>query len=398
MAKTANRELLDALIRHQVYLTRLAGSIRNQVLRLLEATEKDLEGAILARLGARRGFDTQSARRLRVLQRLISTIRGRAWDKIDDVWIGELTELARFEPTFTRNLVREISPVVVDMVLPPPEQLRAIVRERPMEGRVLREWASRQRGADLDRIMTAVQVGMVQGEDSRSIARRVVGTRQMHRLDGVTAITRREAEALTRTAVNFVSNASRRALFEANADLFDVEQFVATLDSRTTPVCRANDAKRFPVGQGPTPPLHFNCRSLRVAVLDGQVLSSRPAKPVTEQQLVREYTRRHGLALVSDRDRLPRGHKTAFDAFSRRRVREMVGTVPAKTSYQQWLRGQSAEFQDDVLGRTKGLLFRRGGLELDKFVNRRGDELTLSELASRERQAFIKAGLDPSDF
>jgi hypothetical protein len=36
-------------------------------------------------------------------------------------------------------------------------------------------------------------------------------------------------------------------------------RFLATLDSKTTVQCAANDGKTFPVGEGPMPPLHANC-------------------------------------------------------------------------------------------------------------------------------------------
>ena len=101
---------------------------------------------------------------------------------------------------------------------------------------------------------------------------------------------------------------------------------------------------------------------------------------------------------MSSRGALPRGHRGAFDQYSRGRVRELTGQVPANVNYETFLRRQSVEFQEDVLGKTKARLFRRGDLSLDKFVNRRGDELTLQELARREAQAFRDAGLDPDDF
>ena len=76
----------------------------------------------------------------------------------------------------------------------------------------------------------------------------------------------------------------------------------------------------------------------------------------------------------------------------------MIGRIPAKVTYGEWLARQSVEFQDDVLGVTRGRLFRKGGLKLTKFVSRTGDEIPLSELARREADAFRAAGLDPTDF
>jgi hypothetical protein len=146
------------------------------------------------------------------------------------------------------------------------------------------------------------------------------------------------------------------------------------------------------------PPLHFNCRSVRIAIVNGEIIGNRPAKPVTEKQLLREYTSQNGLKTSTSRDALPRGHKTSFDQFKSQRVRELTGTVPAKLSYQKWLERQSSNFQNDVLGVTKAKLFRKGNLPLDKFVNRAGDELNLSQLAAKHAGAFKAAGLDPEDF
>ena len=73
----------------------------------------------------------------------------------------------------------------------------------------------------------------------------------------------------------------------------------------------------------------------------------------------------------------------------------MDGAVPAKTTYQTWLNRQTTGFQDEVLGPTRGALFRRGDLTVDKFVDMRsGRPFTLDELARAEGAAFKKAGLD----
>ena len=68
-------------------------------------------------------------------------------------------------------------------------------------------------------------------------------------------------------------------------------------------------------------------------------------------------------------------------------------TVQQKTTYESWLRRQSAGFQDDVLGKTKGRLFRRGKLELDKFVDASGKTLTLNQLRKMEPEVFNRLKL-----
>ena len=41
---------------------------------------------------------------------------------------------------------------------------------------------------------------------------------------------------------------------------------------------------------------------------------------------------------------------------------------------------------------------RKGGLRLDKFVDKAGNEIPLSQLARTDRAAFKAAGLDPENF
>ena len=287
---------------------------------------------------------------------------------------------------------------MLETTLPAVTLLTSIVATRPFHGNVLSQWSRNISRVDVERIEGQIRIGMVQGESSRDIARRVVGTKILQGEDGVTELTRRQAAALTRTAVNAISNQARREFFRANAQFFTEELYVATLDSATTPICRSLDGKRFPVADGPIPPLHFNCRSLRVGIIDGEVIGQRPMRAFTEPQMVREFTRQQGLKTLTRRANLPHGTKGRFDKFKAKRVRELTGRVPAKVTYQEWLTRQSREFQDDVLGKTKGVLFRKGGLKLDKFVNRKGDELTLSQLATTQAQAFRAAGLNPGDF
>ena len=388
----ANEALFDALVRHQIGLMRFTGSLRRRVIEVLDATEADLARQIRERLSHGRSVARQEA-----LIAEIRAIRDAAWRRASSIWREELLELARREPEFVAAATRAASPSVLALALPTAAVLRSVALSRPFEGAVLRDWARNIRRADLRRLEQAIRIGITQGEGAAAIARRVVGTARLRGRDGVTEITRRNAAAITRTAVVGISNQARREFFLVNRDIFEEELYVATLDARTTPICRSLDGQTFPVGEGPIPPLHFNCRSLRVATLDGEAIGQRPARSFTQRRLLDEYNRANGTS-ARTRAALPRGHKGPFDQFSRQRMRELTGVVDAKVSYQQWLGRQSRAFQDDVLGPTRARLFRDGNLTLDRFVNRRGDELTLSELARRDAAAFRAAGLDPGDF
>lgn len=399
MAKTVNEELMDALIRHQTYLLRYSGSVRNRIWAILDSTEQDIVDKIRSRLASNIGLTTGvELKRLQSLVDQIEIIRGKAWSQVKDTLDSQMVSLSLQEAVSLQGTVTLLLPTIIETALPGARMLRAIATARPFHGAILSEWAADMEASDIRRIHGAIQSGMVAGEDMAAIARRVTGTGDLLGADGVTEMTRRQVAAVTRTAVMHIANASRSAFLQANADIVEEEHFVATLDSRTTPICRANDGKNFPLGKGPVPPLHFNCRSLRVAVLDGTLLGDRPAKPFVEKELVQEYAEENDLGQIKNRDDLPHGTKGAYDKWKRGRIREMIGPVPASTTYNEWLKGQSKVFQDDTLGVTKAKLFRDGGLALDRFVSRTGDELTLAQLADREVEAFIAAGLDPKKF
>lgn len=388
-----NTALFDAMVRNQIYLLRLSGKVVKDTETLLDATTRDIQEKVAARLKRHRarggGMTPQAVRDLQWLEQYVSKLRFDNWQTINTQWVKEMADLARQEPRNFAGIINTISPTVLVVGMPDGRTLSKIATSNPFEGRTLRAWARAQADADVTRILNSIRVGMVQGETIPQMASRI---------NGVAELTKRQATAIVRTAVNFIGNEARDAFISENSELFSGERYVATLDARTTAVCRSHDGKQFPIGQGPKPPLHFNCRSLRVPMLDGEALGQRPARAHTERGLLREFSAENDLGRVGSRDALPRGFKGAFDKFARQRIRDLTARVPSATSYQTWLERQSRAFQDDVLGPTRAKLFRQGKLTLDKFVDTAGNELTLAQLARRHADAFRAAGLDPEDF
>lgn len=398
-SRTANEALLDALVRHQTFLLRYSGFVRNRIWTILDRTEAAIAAEIRDRLENNVGLTSPvEVRRMQALIKAIDGIRSEAWTDANSWLSDQMSDLGYQEPIALQGMIQTVAPVLVETVLPAARLLRAIATTRPFEGRLLREWGDALQAEDLRRIHAAIQMGMVAGETTDAIVSRVMGTKLLKGTDGVTEMTRRQVAAITRTAIQHVANSARNDFMLENADVMLGEKFVATLDSRTTPVCKANDGKVFPVGTGPRPPLHIACRSLRVAVLDGELLANRPYKGSTTKQLLREFTEENKLPRVTTRDDLPRGTKGSFDEWARKRVRQLTGQTPVTESYQTWLSRQPTWFVEDTMGKTKARLFKDGGLKLDKFVAADGTELTLGQLAVKQAEAFRAAGLDPDDF
>lgn len=387
---------LDALLRHQIYLLRVAGSVRNTMQDILQKTEAKIRMLVAGSLTGTK-LDVR-VRQANAVTKQLRVIRNKAWDEVEEFIVSEMRDLTVTEVKFLREALKFSVPVELSPAAPPDAVLRALTNTKPFEGRLLKDWAKRIRQQDIDRIENQIKIGIYQGESSDTIAKRIVGTAALQGRDGVTQITRNNAQAIARTSVIAFSDAARLEFLMLNQDIFTEELFVATLDSRTTIICQSLDGKLFALGIGPRPPLHWQCRSVRVAMVGAAAIGSRPAKPTTQKMLLREYAAKNNIKTVSSRDALPSGHKGKFDKFARSRIRQMVGRVPAKVTYSDWLKRQSVEFQNDVLGKTRATLFRKGGLKLEKFIDARGKEIPLAQLANKEAQAFRAAGLDLTAF
>ncbi|MGY2048900.1 minor capsid protein [Methylobacterium sp. JK268] len=358
---TVNEQLADAQVSHAIGLQRLGSGILKRILALLNRTDGDIEEQIRRRLDvvAPGSFgDDFTTERLKALLDAIRGLNAAVYQRIQALLLKEGLDLAEYEAEFQVGAITDALPIRFDIVTPTAEQLQAIVMKRPFQGRLLREWAQNLEDGRYAKVRDAIQIGMVEGESVDQIVRRVRGTAAMGYKDGVLEISRRDAEAVVRTAVAHIANGASEVTYAANSDLIDKVKWLSTLDSRTTAVCRARDGKVFEVGKGPRPPAHWNCRSVMA--------------PVTKSWR----------DLGIDLDEIPAGTRASMD-----------GQVPADQTYQDWLRKKPATFQNDVLGVTKGKLFRDGGLTLDRFVDRKGKEYTIEQLRRRERGAFRRAGL-----
>lgn len=402
---TANEAYRDAALRHQIGLRRYSAGLTKRIAELLEKADRDLAEKLRARLArfAREGRELDfTGERWKALLADVRAARDAALQQYAELVRGELRELSIQEAAQELALLEAAVPIDFHFAAVAADRLRAIVSSRPFQGRLLNDWFKVLKATDQARLTQALQLGMTNGETTDEIVRRIVGTRRNKYADGILATTRRDATAIARTAVNHVSNTARNYVWEANSDVITARIWVSTLDGRTSAVCRARDGHGSPVGDNELPPgvpplkpkdvrppAHVNCRSVMVAYIDGVgLLGNRPTVTDTRTRRRREIdfraeARRTGKSIQEVR-------REWADA--------NVGRVPSSTTYQEFLSRQPAAFQDEVLGKTKGKLFREGGLTVDQFVDRAGNELTLAQLAASKPEAFVRAGLDPDAF
>ena len=230
-------------------------------------------------------------------------------------------------------------------------------------GKVLEKSFRGLAASQADLFAKTVRNGLLSGESTSKIASRLKGSlqfgdfgplsvRQLAQAGGeLTSVANRQVIALVRTSVNQVANETSQQVYKANQDITKRYRYVSTLDSKTSPICRALDGQEFKYGKGPKPPQHFNCRSTTVPVVDYKGLGVSPPPPA----------------------------KRAAQG----------GMVPEDQSYGEWLSKQSKERRADILGPEKVRYFDRLSKKygptdaIRRFVREDGSELTLEQLKRR---------------
>lgn len=400
---TSNEDYRDAALRHAVGIRRYTSGLTKRVSDLLAQAEIALVEKLRARLPRFENNVTDfTSDRWKLLLADIREARGVAMQQYKDLTRSELGTLSTQEAAQELASLQAVVPIEINFATVAADQLRAIVSSKPFQGRLLKDWFKTLEAADQTRLVQTIQLGLSQGETTDEIVRTVVGTRAQAYTDGVLAISRRDAQAIVRTAINHVSNTAREYVWEANADIITARIWHSTLDGRTSPICRARDGLAAPVGDNELPaglkalsppsarpPAHISCRSVMVAYIDGVALvGDRPFVSDTRGRKEREADFRE---IAAEQGKTLQQVRQQWASTN-------IGRVPASTTYEDFLRRQSVEFQEAVLGKTKAKLFRDGKLSVKEFVDRGGNELNLAQLAATKPEAFRLADLDPEDF
>jgi SPP1 gp7 family putative phage head morphogenesis protein len=329
-------DFFDRTVRHQIELERYTSGVVRRMLALLARTDEDLVRRI-------RELDPNSRTAQALTQRLES-VRAQveeANEQLRATLAREAGEFAAYEASWVRTAATVTLAVEWQGVTR--EQVRAAAMSRPFAGIHLRFANFDEHMDELGKrraaiVRDTIRKGFLEGRGVDDIVRELRGTRAQGYADGVLTQSQRTVEAIVRTALNHTANAAREEVYKVNASQITGVQWIAVIDARTSSICRTLDGQVFEPNKGPRPPAHPNCRSATIAILKGQP----PYQKIT---------------------------------------------------YDEWLRQQPAEVQDEVLGKKKGRLFRDGGLKIDRFANEQGKEYTLLQLQQREAAAWEKAGL-----
>lgn len=355
---TVNESLRDESVAHSVWISRYATGVANRMINLLNESDADLSARLLDALDKLPPEHFTVAR----LESLLGDVRALNHQTIAFMHTGlndALMALAQNETRYQMSLFDSLLPLQALSHYPlqgiTADSVYAAAMTQPFQGRLLSEWAGNLETDRLARIENAVRRGYMAGDTVETIARNIRGHASKNYRDGALQMSRANAASIAKTAVNHLAATARNSFARANSDIVKGKQWLSTLDNKTSHDCIIRDllcytlenkptGHKVPYLQGPGK-IHFCCRS-------------------TETLILKSWRE-----LGIDIDEMDEGTRASMD-----------GQVPAKTTYLEWLRRQSAQRQDQVLGPERGRMFRAGEIDLAEIFTDKGEWLSLKNL------------------
>ena len=338
-------KLIQQSSRHSIYTQRFAGHLANLFDPYLERLQKELKVLMVDM--------PETTQNMRRINRMLNEYRKAAlviYDEYNvDILLDELRPFATSESLWQLDsLDSVIESDLIDLKAPAAVQVWAGVNSTPLVlpdaniVRMLDPFINGWEAGQITKVNDIIRTGFITGRTSQQIVQDIAGKNGY--LDNQN---RQSIKTMVRTATNHVSNLARQKTFEENDDIVIGYEWVSTLDSRTSNLCKNLDGTIFKNKDKNKryPPAHPGCRSTTVPVLD-------------------------------ERYRIDDSSAT----------RASVGVtggkqVNAESTYYGWLKEQGAQgpkgraFVMDVLGKERGRLFLDGGLSATKFKQLTTDEL-----------------------
>ena len=194
-------------------------------------------------------------------------------------------------------------------------------------------------------------------------------------------LTKVHSEGLVVTGITSVYAQVDQQVYMANSKYLKGYQYVAVLDSRTSPVCRSLDHDIFPVEDtSHLPPQHFRCRSTTIPV-------PKSWEDLIKSDAVKTTRMRNIVGLTPEQ----------IQAYDKSAIKRFSGRVFPKETYSEWLYRQPTSVQLIHLGNETALKkFQNGELQLPKFMTPKGASIGLRELTELSGESNLSSGFGAS--
>ena len=346
----ANQKLISNEARHAIFVNRYSGGLSRDFIPYLKQLKKELAFILVS------ANPNPTQKELNEIIKRSKDVQIKIYTKYVKELDKSLNDFAEHEVDFE---LQSLSSVIkaVQFVKPETSVIHSILRSTPLIfpdasnvillDAFIKNWAN----SEIKRVSNIIKTGVITGSSTDEIARLITGKSSV--IDKKTLANNR---AIVRTAVNHVSSVARHKTMSNNSDFVVGYQWLSVLDYRTSNQCKALDSQIFldkDTGYKPKAPIHVSCRSTTTPIL------------ADEYNVETDEDRRNGIS--------------------------------ADTTYYEFLKKQSVEFQNETLGYTRAKLFRDGGLNAEQFAKLTVDEkfrpITLEEMRDKNPLAFDRADL-----
>jgi hypothetical protein len=332
---STNQDIVDASIAHQIDLQHYANGVVREEVGALNEDDAEIFAMLLAALlslpqnATPAQIDTALGPALMMSDRSYADVSRDLAAKMED--------MVEAEAEYQAALLAKSQPKAPDKL-----DTGATFGEMmavPIIGMTIAETMRSLAESRKATIRNTVQAGFVNGQTAEEIVRSLRGTRAANFTDGLFNRARTALETTVRTALSHAAEYTSAAFHALNSDIVRAVVWLSVLDSATSSWCIARAGKRYtadaahrPIGHnydwgaGPGR-YHYNCRSTFAPLVAGE--------------------------------------------------------VPNANRFADWLKKQPAKVQDDVLGPTRGNMYRSGQVGVEGFLNNKGKLLTLEQLKAK---------------
>ena len=363
---------LDRILKHELYIQRMAsGGLNNVIYPSLDATLKAVK-LILSEHDVVPNI-TELNKITRAIAKEIESQKG--WATLTT----SMETLATYEAGFQASVlgaafahkmnVPEDSSIVRYVT----KSIMSLQSGKRVDAGIWSQFVKANIGNQADTINKIVINAYGKGQPLNSIVKDIQAA--------FTGTIKSQAESLARTGFAHYTAQANEAMIKDNADILKEYYYVTVFDNRTSEICIGIEkfnkiGNRYSVGDksAPFPPLHFQCRTRRIATAkDWQPTGDKASvgsKEGGEESFDKRKDRRDG-KVVKYSGRKDKSFKAE--------------PISAKTTRDKWLKKQELWFIQDLLGKKRADLFLNKGYSLGSFSDMTGRPLTLDEIIKREK-------------
>jgi SPP1 gp7 family putative phage head morphogenesis protein len=355
MAVNANTQIYDSVVDRAAMIRLYERRVNNKVTLVIDGHVVRLDTLVREAKLSDKGL-------LRLREAVDQELRG-TYRQVFNTTKRSLLDLAADQVSYAYQTVETNMGSIWRTRRPQRRVAEELVLTRPLFGdRTLDQGWARVAADERRRIEAIIRRGVALGVTPDQLALDI-------RKGNIHNITRVQSKALVITAITSVHAQADQTVYEANKGAIVGWQYVAVLDSRTTPLCAHRDGTIYPPEDTVhLPPAHYRCRSTTTPVFKSW-------EDIGKLEGVAEVRRRNLNSLTPEQ-------RAFYD-----------GQTPLRETYDSWLRRQPTDVQIRHLGDYKRVeLFQQGQLPISKFSNPEGNSIGIKGLRALSDSTYTPPG------